>query len=115
MVEHPTTDEVLWTIMPNTESAQYGTRYLRPWKGKVRDVRNVVPSALFCSFDPETAVLDNDTNASVTLSFDNLYRTELEAWEAYNEILDKGMLELAQEKGTTARRIAELRREETER
>ena len=114
MVENPTTEEVLWTIMPSTESLQYGTRYERPWKGKVKHIQNLVQSALFCSFDSETGVLDDDTNASVTTSFDSFYRTELEAWEAYNELLDKGILGLTTEKGVAAKHIADLRREECE-
>lgn len=114
MVENPTTDEVLWTLMPSTESLQYGTRYERPWPGKLKRIQNIHQSALFCSFNPETGALDDDTNASVTTSFDSFYRTELEAWEAYDKLLDKEMLSLAQEKGAATKRIADLRREACE-
>jgi len=114
MVENPTTEEVFWSLIPDTDALAYGTRYVRPWRGKVRNIRNVAQSVLFCSFDPETGVLDSDANASVTTSFASLYRTEQEAWEAYDELLDKGMLSLSKERGVAAKRIADLRREACE-
>jgi len=115
MVEDPTTDEVLWTLMPSREGASYGIRYVRPWKGKAKAIQNVLGTALFCSLNTETGKLGSDFNASTSLGFEDLYRTEQEAWEAYDKTLDAGIRGLTQEKSVAVRLIAELRRKVAER
>lgn len=106
VVENPTMGEVLWTILPTDEAVNDGPRWRRPWKGKVKDIRGVFGVVLLCSFNPETGELDLDSNASASLGFDHLYRTEQAAWEAYDKVLDGEMLGLAQEKEVARKALA---------